>query len=236
MSKATTEAVAAPAPATPPRAAELVDLPAEIERSLAFHGTPVAAQVLRDVLGTIGRAATEASRRMPKNRPEELRGKGWEKASLLALAELCTALAPEVGTINAPRDPDLFPTGVSPETLPAGPTSIETEPTAAEVDAQAAMVTEIERGIMSDGDVATMAAEVDRLAAPTETQVREEEVAAELAAIEAAQSAPATLPSMTVHGPDAWIAPVEETAPGIPGVYGPDAWIAAADEEATPGK
>ncbi len=81
----------------------------EIASILAFHGTPVAAQALREVLGFIGRAATEAARRRPQNRPTELQGKGWEKASLLALGELCAELAPEVGSVNAPRDPDLFP-------------------------------------------------------------------------------------------------------------------------------
>src|SRR5678809_788739 len=97
-----TETTEAPAAEAPQRAAEppITNLPDEIAATLAFHGTPVAAQVLREVLGTIGRAADQASKRMPKNRPEHLRGKGWEKSSLIALAELCRALAPEVGTIN----------------------------------------------------------------------------------------------------------------------------------------
>jgi hypothetical protein len=106
-------------PAAEPQAHErivpaITSLPDEVAAILAFHGTPVAAQALREVLGMLGRTAGDAARRMPKNRPAELRAKGWEKASLLALAELCKLLAPEVGTINAPSDPDLFPDATSP--------------------------------------------------------------------------------------------------------------------------
>jgi hypothetical protein len=244
MSKATTE-VAAPAPdtevppATPPRAAEPpVDLPAEIERSLAFHGTPVAAQVLRDVLGTLGRAATEASKRMPKNRPEHLRGRGWEKASLLALAELCTALAPEVGMINAPRDPDLFP----PLTSQAPMTEAEQT---AEQDAQHYVIAGPPLPHEIEAPTNTTLAEIAAadpggaitIIAPTETAVREQEVAAELAAIEAAQAMSTV--SVAVHPPDAWVAAIDfEVSPNghATMIYGPDPWVATADEEATPGK
>jgi hypothetical protein len=87
---------------------------AEIDKMIKFHGHPVGAQLLREVLGWLGRTAGEAARRRPQNRPADLQGKGWEKSSLLALAELCAAYAPEVGTINAPTEPDMFPDATSP--------------------------------------------------------------------------------------------------------------------------
>ena len=74
----------------------------EVSRILDFHGTPVAAQVLREVLGTLGRTAAWASRKQPKNRPEFLRA--WNPPHLRQLAELCQTYAPEVGALTSPRD------------------------------------------------------------------------------------------------------------------------------------
>jgi hypothetical protein len=75
----------------------------DIESILAFHGTPVAAQVLREVLGQLGRAAAAAARRQPRNRAVE-DFKAWNPPALRALAELCERYAPEVGTRTSPLD------------------------------------------------------------------------------------------------------------------------------------
>lgn len=162
----------APTPDAEPPAADVnaepgaVPFDGKIAEILAFHGTPVAGQALREVLGWLGRTAGEAARRMPKNRPAELRGKGWEKSSLLALAELCELLAPSVGTINAPSDPDLFPTATSP-----APGDIEAQ--RAELESHRAQV------------VRELAAKQAQLAeAPTETEVRETEQAVEIVTLQ----------------------------------------------------
>lgn len=86
---------------------------AEIDKMIKFHGHPVGAQLLREVLGWISREAAEAARHRPQNRPAWLQG--WNPPHLRQLAELCSAYAPEVGTINAPTDPDMFADATSPE-------------------------------------------------------------------------------------------------------------------------
>jgi hypothetical protein len=93
-----TPAKGEPAPATP----DPLFSAEEVARILDFHGTPVAAQVLREVLGTLGRTAAWAARKQPKNRPEWLRA--WNPPHLRLLAELCATHAPDVGTITSPRE------------------------------------------------------------------------------------------------------------------------------------
>lgn len=75
----------------------------DIESILAFHGTPVAAQVLREVLGQLGRAAAAAAKRQPRNRAVE-DFKTWNPPALRLLAELCERYAPEVGTRTSPLE------------------------------------------------------------------------------------------------------------------------------------
>jgi len=101
-----------PTKGAPPQAPDPIFSAEEVERILAFHGTPVAAQVLREVLGSLGRTAAYLARKQPKNRPEEFRS--WNPPALRALAELCTRYAPEVGSVNVPRDEDMFPDATSP--------------------------------------------------------------------------------------------------------------------------
>lgn len=68
---------------------------ADIRQSLDFHSAPgdnnSPAQLLRDVFGSIERAATEASRRRPKNRPPEFAE--LNPPALRQLAALCRVYA-----------------------------------------------------------------------------------------------------------------------------------------------
>lgn len=108
----------APAPPTDYSAGQ-----AEIDKMIKFHGHPVGAQLLREVLGWISREAAEAARHRPQNRPAWLQG--WNPPHLRQLAELCSAYAPEVGTINAPTDPDMFADATSPTDTQAQLAEIE---------------------------------------------------------------------------------------------------------------
>lgn len=67
-----------------------------ILETIVFHASPgdngTTAQALREVLGTIERAATEASRRRPRNRPAELAE--LNPPALRQLAALCRVWAP----------------------------------------------------------------------------------------------------------------------------------------------
>ena len=184
---------------------------AEVDRILAFHGTPVAAQVLREVLGSLARTAEWASRKQPKNRPEELRE--WNPPHLRQLAALCRLYAPEVGSRTSElesADADLFPDATSPER---------------------------ETMTIGSGDG------IDVVEVPTETEVREREQAAEVAAIEqgvlaerngghvtteqATQILAAALGAEPIAPPA-----VEVTPPGVQ-IYAPDqdGWLAAATPE-----
>lgn len=116
----------------------------EITRSIEFHGTPVAAQVLREVLGEIERACTEASRRKPNNRKGELRH--VELSTLRQLAALCRVWKPDVGMLTSPREPQpevLDPTPEAIEPVSAQPVSPATTPEASAE--RAAAVAELER-------------------------------------------------------------------------------------------
>jgi hypothetical protein len=109
----------ADADAQPTEPADYTAGQAKITELIGFHGSPVGAQLLREVLGWLGREAAEAARHRPRNRPAWLAG--WNPPHLRLLAEMCSAYAPEVGTINAPtQDDDLFPDATSPETVTIG--------------------------------------------------------------------------------------------------------------------
>lgn len=191
----------------------VTSLPDEVAAILAFHGTPVAAQVLREVLGMLGRTAEQASRRMPKNRPAELRGKGWEKSSLLALADLCHLLAPEVGTINAPReDPDAWLASLStPETVTIGGSGdgidVIEAPTEREVreTEQRAEVDRIEAALRAE--------QAEKKAALTAMQDKINETVEHLAAI-----------SPNGHEPEQMTAPERAAGDYLPPVHAPDPW------------
>lgn len=136
---------------------------AEIDKLIGFHGSPVGAQLLREVLGWLGREAAEAARRRPRNRPAWLAG--WNPPHLRLLAEMCSAYAPEVGTISAPTQADdLFPDATSPTPEVLGDMQ----------DKINAMV----------GQLAAITALPEQQQAPTERELREAEQVAEVNRIE----------------------------------------------------
>jgi hypothetical protein len=103
----------------------------QIREALTFHDSGTASQAVRDVLGAIERAADEASRRRPRNRPPEFAE--LSPPALRQLAALCRVYRVE-----------------SVDSTPAVPERIDS----------AAAIAEIERGIMSDRDAATLLTEV----------------------------------------------------------------------------
>lgn len=137
--------------------------PNDVALIVDFHGTPVAAQVLREVLGQLGRAAAAASRRQPKNRPEPF-GK-WNPPHLRLLAELCAELAPEVGSISAPGSYELLD-DVPAERADAGIPGTVDHSAAALDEQKAAAVAEPEgMGTYGPTDADRQAAEVARIEA-----------------------------------------------------------------------
>ena len=115
---------------------------AKIAEIVKFHATPVATQALREAFGWLGREAAAASRKRPRNRPAELAG--WPLPALRLLAELCEAYAPETGTVDAPREPEMFPDAaaapvVVSERMPLG---TRTETLTTVLDAPAEVVSE----------------------------------------------------------------------------------------------
>lgn len=124
----------------------------EIARSIDFHGTPVAAQVLREVLGEIERACTEASRRKPNNRKGELRH--VDLSTLRQLAALCRVWLPDVGMITSPREQpehEELRAAAAPEAIvpvSAQPVSPATTPEASAE--RAAAVAEFERQLSAE--------------------------------------------------------------------------------------
>lgn len=224
MTDQTPEPDVAPTRGAAPPMPDPIFSAAEVDRILAFHGTPVAAQVLREVLGSLARTAEWASRKQPKNRPEELRE--WNPPHLRQLAALCRLYAPEVGSRTSelePVDADVFADATSPtETLPSGPTSIETEPTEAEVREreQAAEVASIERQVLAERNGGIIAGE-------QAAQIITAALGADAVTVSADPPVgrPLTPPGVQIHAPDPWVEPAETLvgAPSnLPVIHRPD--------------
>lgn len=186
----------------------------EITRSLDFHGTPVAAQVLREVLGEIERACTEASGRRPKNRKGEFQH--LDLSTLRQLAALCRVWAPRAGAITSPREVAEAATDLI-NTLDASIAKIDaaTAPTISGPPLPHEIVTDEQRAA-SDASVAAF-----------ETQAIAEGATAAAILTDVLGAEPVspnghepTLP--VVHAPDPWIEPQVPTIT-LPNVYAADA-------------
>lgn len=209
----------------------------DVSNIIEFHGTPVAAQVLREVLGQLGRTAAAASRRQPKNRPEPF-GQ-WNPPHLRLLAELCELYSPGLGGITSPldqREPESFSSYD-----PTDAERIGMESAAA----QDAEVKRIEAGLIAELAALEPAAEdtslasvpyqpsdagipgtVDHSAAALDEQ-KAAAMDAEVKRIEAELIAQrdakrAELAALEQPTPDPFHAPDPVPAEIVPGVYAPD--------------
>ena len=137
----------------------------EIRKTLEFHASGTASQAVRDVLGSIERAATEASRRRPKNRPPEFAE--LSPPALRQLAALCRVYA-MVDTVDlAPSVPsasldigDQSAAREFVESLPSATLTVTMDNTNAtfrpeRIDSAAA-IARIEAGLIAERDAVKM--------------------------------------------------------------------------------
>lgn len=209
QTESTTEPDNEPAPPRP----DTLFSSEQIEQIIEFHGTPVAAQALREVLGSLGRTAAWAARKRPNNRESEVLAK-WPAASLRLLAELCATYAPQVGVITSPRE--------APEVADDGCKT----PPRLDAAAQDASVAAFEAELLAER--AAKLAELERLTgAPTVEQVDAVEVLREVLGAEPVEP--------VVYAPD----PVDDAAlAAIPGMTDALGWtvptVHAPDPEPAP--
>lgn len=138
----------------------------EIRKTLEFHDSGTAVQCLRDVLGTIERAATEASRRRPKNRPPEFAE--LAPGALRQLAALCRVYALVDWIDLTPFVPQGALDVPAPESLPNGTLTVtigEVDVTEHLVDPEGeiarakASIAEHERQVIAERDAVKVLAE-----------------------------------------------------------------------------